>query len=68
MVVVVWAIGFWWVIEVYGWWFCDDCGTDGVFLVGAWTCVVDCCGLLVGGGGKWLFLLLPRIERDRKDE
>ena len=35
MVVVVWAVGFWWVIKVCGWWVCDDCGTDGVFLVGA---------------------------------
>ena len=30
--------------------------------------MVGCGGLLVGGGGKWLFLLLPRIERDKKDE
>ena len=22
----------------------------------------------MGGGGKWSFLLLPRIERDGKDE
>ena len=31
------------------------------FLVGGWVCAV-------GGGGKRLFLLLLRIERDEKDE
>ena len=44
------------------------CGMDGVFLVGAWICVVGCGGLSLGGGGKWLFLLLPRIERDGNDQ
>ena len=31
------------------------------FLVGGWVCVVGC-------GGKWLFLLPPRIESDGKGE
>ena len=54
LVVVLWVVGFWWVTEVCGWkvlwwlWY-------GWWVMG---------GFLVVGGGKWLFLLLLRIERE----
>ena len=61
MVVVVWMVGFLWVVG-FMWWVigaCGGCGMDGEFFFGGWM------GLC---GGKWLFLLLPRRERDGNDE